>query len=147
MRPALLNPLFAPVSALPGVGPKTGKLFDRLLDRGAGARVLDLIFHLPHSTLDRRNRPKLRDAPRDQIVTIEVTVVEHRAPSGKYAKTPYKVLVEDETGPPPAEQTIFGCNGDNINDILTGHWPWWHLTCEGLRRLQPGTDLKPVRRG
>ena len=40
---------------------------DRLLDRGASARVLDLIFHLPHSTLDRRNRPKLRDAPRDQM--------------------------------------------------------------------------------
>ena len=82
---------------VPGVGPKTGKLFDRLLDRGEGARVVDVLFHLPHSTIDRRNRPKLRDAPRDQIVTIEVTVVEHRAPSGKYAKTPYKVLVEDAT--------------------------------------------------
>ena len=39
MRPALLNPLFAPVATLPGVGPKTGKLFDRLLDRGEGASL------------------------------------------------------------------------------------------------------------
>ena len=33
MRPSLLDPLFAPASALPGIGPKNAKLFDRLLDR------------------------------------------------------------------------------------------------------------------
>ena len=98
MRPALLNPLFAPLSALPGVGPKTGKLFDRLLDRGQGARVVDLLFHLPHGTIDRRDRPKIRDAARDSIVTLEVTVVEHRPPSGRFSRGPWKVLVEDETG-------------------------------------------------
>ena len=31
MRPSLLDPLFASASALPGVGPKIGKLLDRLL--------------------------------------------------------------------------------------------------------------------
>ena len=33
MRPALLNPLFAPVTSLSGVGPKQDKLFRYLLGR------------------------------------------------------------------------------------------------------------------
>ena len=36
MRPPVLNPLFAPLSALPGVGPKLEKVFARLLGRGEG---------------------------------------------------------------------------------------------------------------
>jgi ATP-dependent DNA helicase RecG len=98
MRPNLLNPLFASVDTLPGVGPKLKPLFARLLvEPGHEARVVDLLFHLPHSVVDRRARPKIREAPRDAVVTLEVTVVEHR-PSGRNAKAPYRVLVEDETG-------------------------------------------------
>jgi ATP-dependent DNA helicase RecG len=98
MRPALLDPLFAPASTLPGVGPKNAKLFDKLLDRARGARVLDVLFHLPYAALDRRARPKIRDAERDAIATLEVRVVEHRPPPSPRSKAPYKVLVEDETG-------------------------------------------------
>ena len=96
MRPSLLNPLFADVSTLPGVGPKTGKLFGRLL--GDAPRVVDLLFHLPHGSIDRRNRPKIRDAERDAIVTLEIIVAEHRPPQNQRSKAPYRVLVEDETG-------------------------------------------------
>jgi ATP-dependent DNA helicase RecG len=99
MRPALLNPLFAPVRALKGVGPKTGKLFDRLLDSGTKeARVCDLLFHLPHSVIDRREQPKIREAEPDKIVMLEVTVAEHRPPPTRHSRAPYRVLVEDETG-------------------------------------------------
>ena len=99
MRPSLLNPLFSSAASLAGIGPKTGKLLDRLLaDSGREARVLDLLFHLPHSCVDRRNRPKIADAPIDQIVTMEVTVAEHRPPGNSRSKAPYRVLVEDETG-------------------------------------------------
>jgi ATP-dependent DNA helicase RecG len=98
MRPALLDPLFAPAGSLPGVGPKNAKLFDKLLDRARGARVLDVLFHLPYAALDRRARPKIRDAERDAIATLEVRVVEHRPPPSPRSKAPYKVLVEDETG-------------------------------------------------
>src|SRR4051812_23012535 len=97
MRPDLLNPLFAAVSSLPGVGPKTGKLFDRLLADGTPARLVDLIFHLPHSGIDRSKRPRIAEAPRDEIVTLEARVVEHRPPA-RNSKAPYKVLVEDDTG-------------------------------------------------
>ena len=99
MRPALLNPLFAPVQTLAGVGPKTGKLFDRLLRGTDGeANAADLLFHLPHSTVDRRSRPKIAEAEPDTIATIEVRVAEHRPPPSRHSRAPYKVLVEDDTG-------------------------------------------------
>ncbi len=60
MRPLVLNPLFASLTSLPGIGPKLEKLYARLLDR-EGPRVIDLLFHLPTGTIDRRARPKLRD--------------------------------------------------------------------------------------
>jgi ATP-dependent DNA helicase RecG len=43
------------------VGPKNAKLFDRLLGRNDRARVIDLLFYLPSSVIDRRARPKIRD--------------------------------------------------------------------------------------
>jgi ATP-dependent DNA helicase RecG len=102
MRPTVLNPLFSPARALPGVGEKTGRLFDRLLvDAGAEARVLDVLFHLPHGCVDRRSRPKIRDAQVDQIVTVEAVVAEHRPPPPR-SRAPYRVLVEDEHGRPAA---------------------------------------------
>ncbi len=96
MRPSLLDPLFAEASALPGVGPKTGKLFDRLLgESGQPARVVDVLLHLPVSAIDRRNRPKIAQAPIGAVSTLQVRVTEHRPPRGK---GPYRVLTEDETG-------------------------------------------------
>jgi ATP-dependent DNA helicase RecG len=98
MRPFILNPLFATAANLTGIGPKNAKLLDRLLaDDSHPARVIDLLFHLPHAAIDRRNRPKIIDAPLDTIVTLEARVVEHQAP-GPRSKAPYKVLVEDDTG-------------------------------------------------
>ena len=66
MRPSLLDPFFAALTSLPGIGPKLLKLFARLLDRDA-PRIADLLFHLPSGTIDRRARPKLRDVPPDTI--------------------------------------------------------------------------------
>ncbi len=98
MRPSILDPLFASATNLPGVGPKVGKLLDKLVGQGeSGARVLDLLFHLPTGTIDRRHRTKIADAPLDQIVMIEANVVEHRIPPPR-SRAPHKVLVEDETG-------------------------------------------------
>jgi ATP-dependent DNA helicase RecG len=99
MRPSLLNPLFASAAGLPGIGPKTGKLFDRLFEKSSGfdTRLIDLLFHLPQAVIDRRHRAKIAEAPLDQLVLIEARVGEHRAPPPR-SKAPYKVLVEDETG-------------------------------------------------
>jgi ATP-dependent DNA helicase RecG len=99
MRPPILDPLFASLSALPGVGPRTAELFARLLDAAPGeARVLDLLFHLPHSGIDRRARPTIADAVPGEVVTLTVRVTAHRpSPPGR-SRAPYRVLVEDETG-------------------------------------------------
>ena len=98
MRPNILTPLFASAAGLPGIGPKTGKLLDRLLgSNNAPARIVDLLFHLPQSVIDRRNQPKIADAPIDQVVTLKARVAEHRAPPPR-SRAPFKVLVEDETG-------------------------------------------------
>ncbi|MCC7426069.1 MAG: ATP-dependent DNA helicase RecG [Alphaproteobacteria bacterium] len=92
MRPPELFPLFAPVSSLPGVGPKLEKLFATL----AGPRVLDLLFHLPTGLIDRRARPKLAEAVAGGIVTVEVTVEAHRP--ARRQGLPYVVRCADGTG-------------------------------------------------
>jgi ATP-dependent DNA helicase RecG len=115
MRPSLLDPLFAPASALPGVGPKNAKLFDRLLDKPQGARVVDVLFHLPQATVDRRARPKIRDAVPGAIVTIEARVTEHREPHPR-SRAPFKVLVEDETG--DVELVFFLANHEWVRSRL-----------------------------
>jgi ATP-dependent DNA helicase RecG len=99
MRPSILDPLFGRVGALPGVGPKSTALFNRLLAKpGREARLVDLLFSPPINTLDRRTRPRLAEAPLDTMVLVKVRVAEHRRSEGRYSKGPYKVLVEDETG-------------------------------------------------
>src|SRR5664279_2334207 len=76
MRPLVLNPLFASLTSLPGVGPKLELLYARLLGREA-PRVVDLLFHLPSGAIDRRARPKLNEVRPGEVVTVAVTVLEH----------------------------------------------------------------------
>jgi ATP-dependent DNA helicase RecG len=98
MRPLLLNPLFAPVTSLTGVGPRQDKLFRYLLDRDETPRLVDLLLHLPASVIDRRARPKIRDAVPGQVVTLEVTVDRHRPASPGRSRAPHLVYASDETG-------------------------------------------------
>jgi ATP-dependent DNA helicase RecG len=98
MRPNVLNPLFASIANLPGVGPKVEKLFRRLLDRENEApRFVDLIFHLPTGTVDRRARPKLRDVVPGTVVTVEVTIDRHRPPPPSRSRAPYLIYASDDT--------------------------------------------------
>jgi ATP-dependent DNA helicase RecG len=97
MRPALLNPLFAPVTGLPGVGPKQDKLLRYLLGRDETPRLVDLLLHLPSQVIDRRARPKIRDAAAGTVVTLEVTVDRHRPPP-RNRRAPYLVYASDDTG-------------------------------------------------
>lgn len=98
MRPSLLNPLFAPVTSLPGVGPKQDKLLQYLLSRNETPRLVDLLLHLPSQVIDRRARPKIRDAAVGTMVTLEVTIDRHRPPPPRNARAPYLVYASDDTG-------------------------------------------------
>ena len=98
MRPPLLNPLFAPITSLAGVGPKQDRLFRYLLDRDETPRIVDLLLHLPASVIDRRARPKIREAVPGTVVTLEVTVDRHRPTPGRNPRAPHLVYASDETG-------------------------------------------------
>ena len=98
MRPALLNPLFAPVTSLAGVGPRQDKLFRYLLGRDDTPRLVDLLLHLPASVIDRRARPKIRDAVPGTVATLEITVDRHRPTPSRNARAPHLVYASDETG-------------------------------------------------
>jgi len=98
LRPSLLDPLFAPVTRLPGVGPRLAVLFDRLLgEPERPARLVDLLFHLPNGGIDRRLRAKLADALIGETVTVEIVVESYRKPpAGR--RVPFRVLTGDDTG-------------------------------------------------
>ncbi len=100
MRPAILDPLFASISSLPGVGPKVSELLVKLLDRETidDCRVIDLIFHAPHSIIDRREQPGIARAPQGAIVTITGRVDRHQPPPNPRSNVPYRVYLHDETG-------------------------------------------------
>ncbi len=92
MRPSILNPLFADVTSLPGVGPKLAAL----IAKSAGPRVVDLLMTPPASIIDRRDRVKIAQAPFGKIVTLEVTVDSHDP--ARRPRQPYRVICSDETG-------------------------------------------------
>jgi len=98
MRPAVLNPLFASLSTLPGIGPKLEKLFGRLIARDSEKpRIVDLLFHLPSGLVDRRNRPKLSEVEPGTVVTVAVTADRHRPPPPHRPRAPYNIETSDNT--------------------------------------------------
>jgi ATP-dependent DNA helicase RecG len=115
MRPLVLNPLFASLTSLPGVGPKLEKLYARLLDREA-PRVVDLLFHLPSGAIDRRARPKLCDVQSGQVITVAVTVDKHRPSPPHRSRAPYRIYTHDDTG--DLTLTYFNARKDYLEKLL-----------------------------
>jgi ATP-dependent DNA helicase RecG len=110
LRPEILYPLFAPVTALPGVGPRFAKLFEAL----AGPRTVDLCWHLPSGVIDRRYAPKLAAARPGRIATVTVTVGQHRPP--RSPRQPYRIACHDETG--SLDLVFFHAREDYLRRIL-----------------------------
>ena len=110
MRPAILNPLFAPVTALKGVGPRLGKLFENL----CGPFVVDLLWHLPVDIIDRSYRPSVADALPGRIATLSVVVEAHQVP--RNPRMPYRVRCRDDSG--ALFLVFFHVKGDYLERIL-----------------------------
>lgn len=92
MRDPLLFPFFADIGGLPGVGPKIKPVLTRLI---GGETVLDLVFHLPTSWVDRRIRGTIADAPFDEVCTVTGHVDAYEPARGKF---PARIRLRDETG-------------------------------------------------
>jgi ATP-dependent DNA helicase RecG len=91
MRPDILNPVFAEVEALKGIGPGLAKPLKRL----GLARVVDILFHLPVSWIERKRVDVLDMADAGSVVTVEVTPVDYRQGG---ARGPFRVLATDREG-------------------------------------------------
>ncbi len=88
-----LTPLFLPLTTLKGVGPTVAALIAKV---AGGQRLIDLLFHLPESYLDRRHRPTIAKAKPGEIATLTVEVVRHEEPANP--RQPWRVVVTDGTG-------------------------------------------------
>ena len=91
MRPGILNPLFAEVTALKGVGAALAKPLDRLHLN----RVVDVAFHLPTGWVDRIARTELDMADAGRVIAITLTAQSYRSSAGR---GPTRVQATDALG-------------------------------------------------
>ncbi|MBY0428997.1 MAG: ATP-dependent DNA helicase RecG, partial [Alphaproteobacteria bacterium] len=91
MRPSLLDPLFASVQSLKGIGPRFAVFIAKL----SGPLVVDLLWHRPFRVIDRSASPHIMRAEPGQMVTLEVTV--ESIQMGKHSQ-PSRVRVNNKTG-------------------------------------------------
>ena len=166
MRPQILNPLFASVSALPGIGPKLEKLFARLI----GARGRDAAHHrsvVPSAVRLRRppqSAEAVRGRARTTVVTVAVTVERHRPPPPHRPRAPYNIDASDDTN--TLTITYFNARKDyleklfpegelryvsGITTLYDGHLQMVHpdrvVTAEGLAQLPLLDPVYPLTEG
>ena len=93
-----LAPLLAPLTSLPGVGPRHATLLEKI---SGGRRVLDLLFTLPERIVDRRPLRSISQAENiapGEILTARVRVLSiSRAPR---PGQPSIIRTADDTGAP-----------------------------------------------
>ncbi|MCD6035574.1 MAG: recG [Rickettsiales bacterium] len=113
MRSPALFPLFTDINVLHGVGEKNRALLAKL----AGPRVIDLLFHLPVGTIDRRPMESIHLVRSGDILTCIVTVEKH-FPTNAYSrkKAPYKVRCTHEDG--IIDVSFFHAHADYIKQYL-----------------------------
>ena len=111
MRPDILNPLFAEVSVLTGVGPAVAKALERL----KLTRVVDVAFHLPTGWVDRLPREELMQADVGRTIAIDVTPRDYRI--SRSPKGPSRVLAEDKLGN-YVSLTYFGGSSGYVKKLL-----------------------------
>ena len=92
MRPDVLNPLFAEVETLPGVGPQLSKLLKRL----DITRVVDLVYHLPTGVIERVRAPAANASLLGCNVILELTPFQTREP--RSGRGPMRVFASDAEG-------------------------------------------------
>jgi ATP-dependent DNA helicase RecG len=91
MRPEILNPLFAEVEALKGVGPGVAKTLARL----DLTRAVDLAYHLPTGTIERLRVGAASAAMIGRNIIVDVTPFDSRSSAGR---GPTRIFAADADG-------------------------------------------------
>ncbi|AJP71835.1 ATP-dependent DNA helicase RecG [Sphingomonas hengshuiensis] len=133
MRPEILNPLFAEVTALKGIGPGLAKPLERL----GLARAVDVAFHLPTGFIDREPRDELDMADAGRVIAIILTPVSYRM--GGSARAPARVQAVDAAGN-HVTLVFFGGNSGWAKKLLPIGEPRW----VSGKLEQYGQDLQMV---
>lgn len=115
MRPDVLFALFANITTLKGVGAKLAPLYERLL----GAKIVDVLWHLPIGVIDRTYSPQLRYADKGRVATLTLNIMEH-APSASKGK-PYRIIATD--GSDDITLTYFTAKGDYLTKLYPTNTP------------------------
>jgi ATP-dependent DNA helicase RecG len=92
MRPDILNPLFAEVEVLKGVGPQVSKLLKRL----DLTRVVDVLYHLPTGAIERIKAPAANPTLLGRNVILELTPFQTR--ESRSGRGPTRVFTSDSEG-------------------------------------------------
>ena len=92
MRPDILNPLFAEVEVLKGVGPHVARLLKRL----DLTRVVDLLYHLPTGAIERVRAPAASASLLGRQVILELTPFDTR--ENRSGRGPTRIFASDSGG-------------------------------------------------
>ncbi len=92
MRPEILNPLFAEMTSLKGVGPGLAKPMAKL----GLERVVDALFHLPTGLIECQRVAEIDERDVGRQIIVALTPREYRA-SGS-ARAPFRVNAFDRMG-------------------------------------------------
>jgi len=117
MRPAILNPIFAEMEALKGVGPQLAKPLKKL----GLARAVDALFHLPTGSIFRRQVSALHPSDVGSAVIVELKAVDYR----QGGRGPFRVEALDR-------------EGNSVSLVYFGGQPGW------ARKLLPLGEMRIV---
>jgi len=146
MRPEILYPFFADTVSLLGVGARIAVLLEKI----AGRRIIDLLWHFPVDIIDRRASPALSEITHDRIITLPLTIDSHDMPP-KGSRRPYRVWCHDASGG-QLQLIFFHVKGDYIHRqlpegevrIISGRVEVYN---GGLQMTHPDYILPPDRLG
>jgi ATP-dependent DNA helicase RecG len=148
VRPEVLNPLFAEVETLPGVGPQVAKLLKRL----DVTRVVDLLYHLPTGVIERIRAPAASAALLGRNVILELKPVQIR--ESRSGRGPMRIFAADRDGntisliyfnnPGWAKKSLAIDQLRIVSGKLEQYGDEWQIIHPEV--IRPGKDPEPVVR-
>ncbi|VAW23104.1 ATP-dependent DNA helicase RecG [hydrothermal vent metagenome] len=117
-RPPSLDPLFASLASLKGVGVQLNGVFARFFASGDDLDpiILDLLMHMPTYAIDRRFQTSVAQAQVGHIATLKLHIDAHKpGPSGR-RNIPHRVYAHDESG--EINLVFFGNHGNWVERSL-----------------------------